>query len=78
MQEKRLKVYKVHAHVNWADLGTKILDGTRILQLLQLLPLKRGAIIAAMMTVGSCQSEEKDEENSRYFWIYLLVVHLLH
>ena len=76
VQEKRLKVYKVHTDVNWADLGTKILAGTRVLQLLRLLPLKRGAIIASMMTVGSCQPEEKDEENSGYFWMYLLIVHL--
>ena len=76
VQEKRLKVYKVHTDVNWADLGTKILDGSRILQLLQLLPLKRGTIIAAMMTVGSCQPEEKDEDNHGYFWLYLLMVHL--
>ena len=26
VQEKRLKVYKVHTEVNWADLGTRILD----------------------------------------------------
>ena len=38
IEQKRFKVQKVGTDSNWADLGMKVLDGSRILQLLKLLP----------------------------------------
>ena len=40
IEQKRFKIQKVGTDSNWADLGTKVLDGSRILQLLKLPPLK--------------------------------------
>ena len=51
IEQTRFKVQKVGTDSTWADLGTKVLDGSRILQLLKLLRLKGGAVIASVVTL---------------------------
>lgn len=78
IEQKRFKVQKVGTGSNCADLGTKVLDGSRILQLLKLLPLKRGAVIASVVTFATGQGPDEQEGFSdHYFWLYFLIVYLL-
>ena len=77
VQEKRFKVQKESTTSNWSDLGTKILDGSRITELLNLMPLKRGIIAASLLAVAKCQGEtQEDEPDGFAFWLYLLLVHI--
>ena len=61
IEQTRFKVQKVGTDSTWADLGTKVLDGSRILQLLKLLRLKGGAVIASVVTL----QQLKDGMNRR-------------
>ena len=51
-ENKELRVLKEGTAMNWADIGTKALDGSRIAELLQLMLLKRG-VIAAFCLAGA-------------------------
>ena len=78
IEQKRFKIQKVGTDSNWADLGTKVLDGSRILQLLKLPPLKRGAVIASVLTFATGQgADEQEGFSDYYFLLYFLIVHLL-
>ena len=81
IEQKRFRIQKVSTESNWADLGTKVLDGGRILQLLKLLPLKRVAVItsdSSVLTFATGQgTDEQEGFSDHYFWLHFLIVHLL-
>ena len=62
VSKKLLKVQKEDTETNWADFGTKVLEGPRISQLLSMMPLKRGVIAASMLVAvrAQCPNDEDD------------------
>ena len=80
-ENKELRVLKEGTVTNWADIGTKALDGSRIAELLQLMPLKRG-VIAAFCLAGAAAQGERDGHEGSWLWyfvlIYPLASHLRH
>ena len=73
-----LTVKKVGTEENWGDLGTKALDGWRITQLIGMMPMRRGLVVASLLASAMAQGpEEKQATNSAMFLLYMLVLHIL-
>ena len=78
VSKKLLKVQKEDTETNWADLGTKVLEGPRISQLLSMMPLKRGVIAASMLVAARAQCP--NDEDDAGGWMppfYILLIHVL-
>lgn len=75
-----LKVEPVDTLMNWADLGTKVLDKSRLDSLMNQLPIKRtmaSAIIASMVAPASAQGSDEADEFMSLIRVTGLVVSLL-
>lgn len=48
VKKVELEVCKIGTDKNWSDLGTKALDGNRITQLVEMMPLKRCLVLASL------------------------------
>ena len=73
-----LTVKKVGTEENWGDLGTKALDGWRITQLIGMMPMRRGLVVASLLASAMAQGpEEKQATDSAMFLLYMLVLHIL-
>ena len=65
MKSGELTIRKEPTATNWADLGTKALNGSRITELLQIMPLtRRGIVVACLLCIidganGQPEGEEK-------------------
>ena len=73
-----LTVKKVGTDENWGDLGTKALDGWRITQLIGMMPMKRGLVVASLVASAMAQGpEEQRPVDSIMFVLYMFVLHIL-
>ena len=52
---------KVGTEENWGDLGTKALDGWRITQLIGIMPMKRGLVVASLIASAMAQGPEEQK-----------------
>ena len=78
VSKKLLKVQKEDTETNWADLGTKVLEGPRISQLLSMMPLKRGVIAASMLVAARAQCpNDEDDAGGWMLPFYILLIHVL-
>ena len=69
---------KVGAEQNWGDLETKTLDGWRITQLIGMMPMRRGLVVASLLASAMAHGpEEKEAMNPAMFLLYMLVLHIL-
>eukprot|EP00435_Cladocopium_sp_Y103_P015181 s2139_g3.t1 len=72
-----LEVRKIGTDKNWSDIGTKALDGYRITQLVQMMPLKRGLVLASLFMAAKAQDPEELRNTDCSFLLYLLILHVL-
>jgi len=73
-----LTVKKVGTEQNWGDLGTKALDGWRITQLIGMMPMRRGLVVASLLASAMAHGpEEKQATNPAMFLLYMLVLQIL-
>ena len=74
------KIVKESTKTNWADIGTKSLNGPRVAELLRIMPLRRGlqaACLASCLGLASAQGPEDEREDPSWFWVYFLMIHVL-
>ena len=55
----------------------KALDGNRITQLVEMMPLKRGLVLASLFMAAKAQGPEESGDADYSFLLYLLILHLL-
>ena len=79
MRAAQLRIRKVGAEVNWADLGAKSLSGRRISDLLSVMPLCRRALVVACLLccLTGVKAQEEEERHGWNLLIYMVLVHLL-
>ena len=79
VRAKRLSIKKEPSASNWSDLGTKSLTGTRIGELLQIMPLTRRGIVVACLLCQVCVANGQggDQQEGNGFWWYFLFVHVM-
>ena len=79
VRANRLRIKKEPSASNWSDLGTKSLTGTRIGELLQIMPLTRRGIVVACLLCQVCvaNGQNEDQQNGSGFWWYFVFVHVM-
>ena len=77
VEKVELEVRKIGTDKNGSDIGTKALDGNRITQLVEMMPLKRGLVLASLFMAAKAQGPEESGDADYSFLLYLLIQHLL-
>ena len=77
VEKGELEVRKIGTDKNWSDIGTKALDGNRITQLVEMMPLKRGLVLASLFIAAKAQDPEEIGNADYSFLLYLLILHVL-
>jgi len=57
VEKVELEVRKIGTDKNGSDIGTKALDGNRITQLVEMMPLKRGLVLASLFMAAKAQGQ---------------------
>ena len=77
VEKVELEVRKIGTDKNWSDIGTKALDSNRITQLVEMMPLKRGLVLASLFMAAKAQGPEESGDAGYSFLLYLLILHVL-
>ena len=77
VDEGELEVRKIGTDKNWSDIGTKALECNRITQLVEMMPLKRGLVVASLFMAAKAQDPEEPGNVDYRFLLYLLKLHVL-
>ena len=80
VQEGKVRVVKEPTKTNIADVGTKALPGSRISELVRMMPLRRGLTAAILANCLFCTAAQPTEQNvfePSSFWIYVILLHVL-
>ena len=80
VQEGKVRIVKEPTKTNIADVGTKALPGSRISELVRMMPLRRGLTAAILANCLFCTAAQPTEQNvfePSSFWIYVILLHVL-
>ena len=75
VRQNELKIVKEPTSTNWADLGTKSLTGTRISELLSIMPILLNSILLAR---AQGPKDQEDSLDLSWFLCYMFLKFLVH